>query len=74
MRFTSLVLLFDVLWLAGANDDVIKGLPAGALEVEVEASLSCNPSVKARTTFTVQVPDNVLVGEVTGTLDIGCVL
>jgi hypothetical protein len=52
-------------WIACANDDVIEGLPAGALEVEVEASLSCNPSVKARTTFTVQVPDNVLVGEVT---------
>ena len=58
----------------GANNDVVEGLAAGRHMVEVEASLSCNPSTKVTTSFTAQVPDSVEVGKVTGEthLHAGC--
>ena len=55
----------------GANNDVVEELAAGRHMVEVEASLSCNPSTKVTTSFTAQVPHSVEVGKVTGETHLG---
>ena len=52
--------------IPGYNSQKVSNLPLGTLTVEVEAALQCNPSIRASKTLTLDVPDNVKVGDLEG--------
>ena len=57
------VFLF-VLYAIGASGVVVSGLSRGTHRVEVEATLDCNPLVKATKVFSVTSPGNIDVPEI----------